>query len=100
MCIPATPAPITSTVHGATLPAAVTCAQANEALGQRVEVYLDGGNSPKGQASTILDLTALTENQDDAGGIVVSGKIRVVRQGALSEAKIRSVVGELLGEAN
>ncbi len=76
-------------------PAATTCQQAEAYLGDSVEVYLDGGPSPKGEASTILDLTSITETTVDAE-TVVSGKIRIVRLGALKSAKIASVVGELL----
>lgn len=76
-------------------PAATTCQQAEAYLGDSVEVYLDGGPSPKGEASTILDLTSITETTVD-GETVVSGKIRIVRLGALKSAKIASVVGELL----
>jgi tRNA threonylcarbamoyl adenosine modification protein (Sua5/YciO/YrdC/YwlC family) len=77
-------------------PAAITCQQAEAMLGASVEVYLDGGNSPKGEASTILDLTGLTETKAEDGSLVVAGKIKIVRQGALSQVKIRSVVGDLL----
>jgi tRNA A37 threonylcarbamoyladenosine synthetase subunit TsaC/SUA5/YrdC len=76
-------------------PAAVTCAQAEQYLGAKVKVYLDGGASPKGESSTILDLTALTP-EDESNPESAKGKIRVVRKGALSVAKIRSVVGDLL----
>ncbi len=76
-------------------PAAVTCAQAEQYLGAKVKVYLDGGSSPKGESSTILDLTALTP-EDDTDAETAKGKIRVVRKGALSIAKIRSVVGDSL----
>ena len=44
--------------------------------------------SPKGESSTILDLTALSGD--------ANGKIRVVRKGALSIEKIRRVAGDLL----
>ncbi|MEY4078782.1 MAG: hypothetical protein RIS80_551 [Actinomycetota bacterium] len=76
-------------------PAAVTCQQAEAYLGSSVKVYLDGGPSPKGEASTILDLTSLTL-EDELDADAAKGKIRVVRRGALSVAKIRSVVGDLL----
>lgn len=76
-------------------PAATTCQQAEAYLSDSVEVYLDGGPSPKGEASTILDLTSITEATVD-GETVVSGKIRVVRLGALKITKIASVAGELL----
>jgi tRNA threonylcarbamoyl adenosine modification protein (Sua5/YciO/YrdC/YwlC family) len=76
-------------------PAAVTCAQAEAYLGSKVSVYLDGGASPKGESSTILDLTALTPELE-ADSTAAKGSIRIVRAGALSAAKIRSVVGDLL----
>lgn len=72
-------------------PAATTCQQAVEYLEKSVEVFLDAGNSPKGEASTILDLTSITPDNPD-------GKIRIVRLGALKKAKIKSVVGDLLTE--
>jgi tRNA threonylcarbamoyl adenosine modification protein (Sua5/YciO/YrdC/YwlC family) len=81
-------------------PAATTCQQAEAYLGKSVQVYLDGGPSPKGEASTILDLTSITESYDDEGNITVSGKIRVVRAGALSTDKIRSIAGDLLESAD
>jgi tRNA threonylcarbamoyl adenosine modification protein (Sua5/YciO/YrdC/YwlC family) len=77
-------------------PAAVTCVQAEAYLGKSVKVYLDGGPSPKGEASTIVDLTDLRYETDAKGNQVEVGKIRIVRKGALSTAKIRSVVGDLL----
>ena len=77
-------------------PAATTSKQAFDYLGEKVEVYLDGGPSPKGEASTILDLTGLVEIYDDKGEATTTGKVKVIRQGALSIAKIRSVIGDLL----
>lgn len=73
-------------------PAAVTCQQAADYLADSVAVYLDAGLSPKGEASTILDLTAL--ELDDQGAWV--GKIKAVRIGALSLAQIRTVVPDWL----
>jgi tRNA threonylcarbamoyl adenosine modification protein (Sua5/YciO/YrdC/YwlC family) len=70
-------------------PAATECQQAADYLGKSVAVYLDAGQSPKGEASTILDLTGLSAE---------GGKIRIVRQGALQREQIAAVVGELLGE--
>ena len=61
-------------------PAATTAQSAHDYFGNNVSVYLDGGASPKGEASTILDLTG--------------EKVRVVRLGALSLAKITKVVGK------
>lgn len=72
-------------------PAATTATAAEKYLGSSVNVYLDGGPSPKGEASTIIDLTGLREEGDG-----VSGKIKIVRRGALSEAKLRAVLGDLL----
>ena len=69
-------------------PAATTAAAAQDYLGKSVEVYLDAGMSPKGESSTILDLTGLSGD--------ANGKIRVVRVGALSIEKIRRVAGDLL----
>ena len=77
-------------------PAATTCQQAFDYLQDSVAVYLDGGPSPKGEASTILDLTGLVDSFDEAGNHTVSGTVKVIRRGALSEAKIRSVIGDLL----
>jgi tRNA threonylcarbamoyl adenosine modification protein (Sua5/YciO/YrdC/YwlC family) len=69
-------------------PAATTAAAAQDYLGKSVEVYLDAGPSPRGESSTILDLTGLNQS--------LGGKIRVVRAGALSIDQIRGVVGDLL----
>jgi tRNA A37 threonylcarbamoyladenosine synthetase subunit TsaC/SUA5/YrdC len=80
-------------------PAATTCQQAEAYLGESVQVYLDGGNSPKGEASTILDLTGLVDTYAD-GKLVTAGKIRLVRAGALSAEKIRTIAGDLLEGAN
>ena len=76
-------------------PAATTCQQAEAYLGQSVQVYLDGGNSPKGEASTILDLTDVVDTYVD-GKRETTGKIRLVRAGALSADKIRTIAGDLL----
>lgn len=81
-------------------PAATTCQQAEQYLGDSVAVYLDGGNSPKGEASTILDLTDLVDTYGADGKLTTTGKIKIVRRGALSAEKIRSIAGELLEEAN
>lgn len=76
-------------------PAATTCAQAIDYLENSVEVFLDAGNSPKGEASTILDLTGITEKIVD-GEIVAEGKVKIVRLGVLKKAKLKSVIGDLL----
>jgi len=74
--------------------AATTCQQAEGYLGASVSAYLDGGPSPKGEASTILDLTSISETVVD-GEVVTDGKIRIVRIGALKKAKLKTVVGDL-----
>lgn len=73
--------------HG--LPAAVTAAEAQEMLGDTVAVYLDGGPSRGGEASTILDMT----------GVVASGVITVLRRGAIPTESITAVAQgiELVG---
>ncbi len=62
-------------------PPATTADQAQQQLGSDVSVYLDGGPSPVGIASTIVDLT---------------GEIpRVLRQGAVQLDRLREVIGQL-----
>ncbi|OBB29498.1 threonylcarbamoyl-AMP synthase [Mycolicibacterium peregrinum] len=60
-------------------PAAVTAAQAHEQLGNKVEVYLDGGPAEQQAASTIVDLTGVQP--------------RILRAGPISAADIARVVG-------
>lgn len=62
-------------------PAATTAADAQSQLGKAVAVYLDGGSSPLGQASTIVDAT------DPAG-------LRIVREGGVGRGEIVDIVGE------
>lgn len=64
-------------------PAALTCADAVEQLGDRVAVYLDGGRVTGGVASTIVDFVA-----DPKG--------RIVREGALSLEELQAVVAGIL----
>jgi len=69
-------------------PAARTAAEAMAQLAESVEVYLEGGLRPEGDAdsdalpSTIVDATTLP--------------LRVVRQGAIALERLREVVPELL----
>lgn len=77
-------------------PAAITCQQAEIALGAKVKVYLDGGASPKGEASTIVDMTSLVDTVSESGEIVTTGKVKIVRRGALSQQKLATVLGEFL----
>jgi L-threonylcarbamoyladenylate synthase len=63
--------------------AATTAEQAREQLGDSVAVYLDGGPSTGGTASTIVDLT-------DAAP-------RLLRQGAISMGRLREIAGVRAG---
>ncbi|GGQ02231.1 tRNA threonylcarbamoyl adenosine modification protein (Sua5/YciO/YrdC/YwlC family) [Actinomadura coerulea] len=65
-------------------PAARTVDEAEKMLGDSVAVYLDGGASGHADPSTIIDLTGPVP--------------RLLRAGAVSEDKIRAVVGVLLTE--
>jgi len=51
------------------MPAATTVEQAREMLGERVQVYLDGGPSSHGAASTILDVTGARGRVLRTGGV-------------------------------
>ena len=62
-------------------PPATTAAAAYEQLGDDVSIYLEGGVSPIGVASTVIDLTADIP--------------RVLRQGAVSIERIRDVIGDV-----
>ncbi|MFD2079514.1 tRNA threonylcarbamoyl adenosine modification protein, Sua5/YciO/YrdC/YwlC family [Actinopolymorpha cephalotaxi] len=62
-------------------PAATTCDDAEEQLGDAVSIYLDGGPTPGSVASTIVDLTG--------------GTPRILRAGAISLARLRAVVPEI-----
>jgi tRNA threonylcarbamoyl adenosine modification protein (Sua5/YciO/YrdC/YwlC family) len=63
------------------LPAATEAAAAEGMLGDSVEVVLDGGPSPKGEASTILDVRA--------------SQPRLLRLGALSVDELNGVIQPL-----
>ena len=76
-------------------PAATTAQQASDYLKDSVEVYLDSGQSPKGEASTILDLTSISEKVVD-GKTVIDGKVKIVRLGAIKRARLKTVIGNLL----
>jgi L-threonylcarbamoyladenylate synthase len=60
-------------------PPATTAEQAREQLGDAVAVYLDGGPSAGGQASTMVDLT---------GDVP-----RMLRSGAISIGRLREIAG-------
>ncbi len=71
-------------------PAAHTVAEAREMLGDSVSVYLDAGKADgTGEASTIVDATALTND----GGV-----LRVLRSGAITSSEIAQVLPHLIIE--
>ena len=67
-------------------PPALTAQQAFDYFGETVPVYLDAGDSPKGEASTILDMTPAIRGE----------KVRVLRVGAISLKRLRAVGGDLI----
>lgn len=73
-------------------PAATDAAGAEAMLGDSVAVYLQGrrGSDAAGESSTIVDATALAAGD---------GLLRILRHGAISEERIREVVGDLLEPA-
>jgi tRNA threonylcarbamoyl adenosine modification protein (Sua5/YciO/YrdC/YwlC family) len=60
-------------------PPAQTAEEARDQLGDAVAVYLDGGQAPLGEASTIVDATG--------------ERLRVVRDGGVSRAELERVAG-------
>jgi tRNA threonylcarbamoyl adenosine modification protein (Sua5/YciO/YrdC/YwlC family) len=73
-------------VSGASLtgsPAATTAEQAREMLDESVAVYLNGGPSTGGKASSIVDLTGEAP--------------RLLRQGAISIGRLREIAGVRVG---
>lgn len=73
-------------------PAAVSAVEAEAMLGDSIAVYLDGGPSGEGVASTIIDATSLVSR----GGAADSGEVRILRHGAVSRAQLEEVLGDLL----
>ncbi|MFT4052788.1 MAG: L-threonylcarbamoyladenylate synthase [Microbacterium sp.] len=67
-------------------PAAIAIDEARDMLGDAVAVYLDGGISRTGIASTIVD----------ASGLAAGRPIAVLRQGAIPRAALARVLGDLL----
>lgn len=65
-------------------PSALEVREAREQLGDRVQVYLDGGRTPGQVASTIVDATG--------------DELRVVREGAISLERLREVAPVVAGE--
>lgn len=77
-----------SSANLTTQAAAIDVHGALSMLGESVAVYLDGGPSTTGVASTIVDATGLTTG--------VGRPARVLRDGAISRAQLRDVLGDLL----
>jgi tRNA A37 threonylcarbamoyladenosine synthetase subunit TsaC/SUA5/YrdC len=71
-------------------PAATTAANAHDQLGARVDVYLDAGDSTEGLASTIIDATALSRG---------TGGVRILREGVVTAAQLRKILGDKLEPA-
>ncbi|MBB5777854.1 L-threonylcarbamoyladenylate synthase [Nonomuraea jabiensis] len=65
-------------------PAATTAEEAQEQLGDSVEVYLDGGKTTDNTPSTILDLTTAVP--------------RLLRRGAIPVEKLRGIIGYVATE--
>ncbi|MEU6720546.1 L-threonylcarbamoyladenylate synthase [Nonomuraea purpurea] len=65
-------------------PAAVTAAEAEEQLGDSVEVYLDAGKTTDNTPSSILDLTSAVP--------------RLLRRGAIPVEKLRGIIGYVATE--
>jgi tRNA threonylcarbamoyl adenosine modification protein (Sua5/YciO/YrdC/YwlC family) len=61
-------------------PAATTAAEAEEMLGDSVEVYLDGGPASVGVPSTIVDVTGKN--------------LRILREGVISRAELEALAAE------
>lgn len=68
--------------------AAIEIDAAVDMLGDSVAVYLDGGTSRTGVASTIIDATGLVGPD--------RRPVRVLRDGAVDRAALRGVLGDLL----
>lgn len=68
--------------------AAIAAEDARDMLGDSVAVYLDGGISETGIASTIIDATSLVGGADPV--------VRVLREGAVDRASLRRILGDVL----
>jgi tRNA A37 threonylcarbamoyladenosine synthetase subunit TsaC/SUA5/YrdC len=73
--------------------AAISAEDARDMLGDSVSVYLDGGYSETGVASTIIDATSLVRRGADAAA---EPRVRVLREGAVTRRRLESILGELL----
>jgi L-threonylcarbamoyladenylate synthase len=68
--------------------AATAVDDALDMLGDSISVYLDGGASETGVASTIIDATGLVGDEHRP--------VRVLRDGAVGRAALREILGDLL----
>lgn len=70
-------------------PAALTAAEAHDALGDRIAVYLEAGESSGSRVgSTIVDATPTLEGKP----------VRILRDGTVTRDEIRAVVGSIEGD--
>lgn len=75
-------------------PAALDAAQAQDMLADTVAVYLDAGTATTGVSSTIVDATTLVRGAELPEG--TAAVVRVLREGAITRAHLREVLGDLL----
>lgn len=75
--------------------AAISAFDAERMLGDSVAVYLDGGMSKEGIASTIVDATALVRPGSDGS----EPRVRILRDGVVTREQLHEVLGELLEPA-
>ncbi|WP_217183540.1 L-threonylcarbamoyladenylate synthase [Streptomyces sp. AC495_CC817] len=72
--------------------AAISAFDAERMLGDSVAVYLADGLSKEGVSSTIVDATSLARRGAEEG----DGKVRILRDGAVSRERLEQVLGDLL----
>lgn len=75
--------------------AAISAFDAEKMLGESVAVYLADGMSRDGVASTIVDATALVRPAAESD----AGRVRILRDGAISREQLEEVLGDLLEPA-
>lgn len=73
--------------------AAISAEDAQRMLQDSVSVYLDGGFSKTGVASTIIDATSLVRRGADDES---EPRVRLLREGAISRQRLEVVLGDLL----
>ena len=73
--------------------AATSALEAEHMLTTSVAVYLDGGASATGIASTIIDATGLQH------GAPEGGRVRILREGAVPRERLADLLGDLLEPA-